>query len=230
MKIIMFSGKARVGKTHAAKQIAELAFSAGMKPVLLPFAKPIKDKAKADGFTKEENPQEYRTYCQLMGEGARKLDPDYWINKWIGELQAIEDKEHADIASGKKHWEYVVIVDDCRYANEIKLCSELGGLLVFVRHGKRKIEDLDADWRNHESEDFANEVEYVSCDDVDYYVENDATLRSFNGEVHKLSRKLLGIVPPESQDNAAQRISALLDKLIEKLEDGIDEEAEDSDY
>ena len=54
MKTIMFSGKARVGKTHAAKQIAELAFSAGMKPVLMPFAKPIKDKANADGFTKEK--------------------------------------------------------------------------------------------------------------------------------------------------------------------------------
>ena len=124
----------------------------------------------------------------------------------------------------------MVIVDDCRYANEVKLCSELGGLLVFVRHGKRKIEDSKADWRNHESEDFANEVEHVACDDVDYFIENDATLRSFNGEVHKLSRKLLGIVPPESMDNAAERMAALLDKLIEKLEDKLDEEAEDSDY
>lgn len=230
MKIIMFSGKARVGKTHAANQIAELAFSAGMKPVLLPFAKPIKDRAAADGFTKDKNPQEYRSYCQLMGETARQLDPDHWINAWLEELKAIEDKEHSDIASNKKHWEYVVIVDDCRYDNEVKLCSDLGGMLVFVRHGNRKIEDLNADWRNHESENFANEVEHVACDDVDYYIENDATLRTFNGEIHKLSRKLLGIVPPDSEGNAIERMTAMLDKLIEKLEDKLDEEAEDSDY
>ena len=226
----MLSGKARVGKTHAANQIAELAFLAGMKPVLLPFAKPIKDKANADGFTKEKNPKEYRSYCQLMGESARQLDPDHWINAWLEELKLIEDKEHNDISTNKKHWEYVVIVDDCRYDNEVKLCSDLGGMLVFIRHGKRKIEDLDADWRNHESENFSNEVEYIACDDVDYYIENDATLRSFNGEIHKLSKKLLGIVPNKSMDDPALRMASLIDKLIQKLDDKLDEEAEDSDY
>ena len=201
-----------------------------MKPVLLPFAKPIKDKAAADGYTKEENPQEYRSYCQLMGESARNLDPDHWIDKWVEELKLIEDKEHADIEANKKHWEYVVIVDDCRYANEVKLCGELGGTLVFVRHGKRSIEDMDAEWREHESEEFANDVEYVSSDDVDYYIHNDATIRSFNGEIHKLSNKLLGVLV-DDRTTSGERISDLLDKLIQKLEaEGYDEEAEDSDY
>ena len=227
MRIIMFSGKARVGKTHAAKQIAELAFSAGMKPVLLPFAKPIKDKAAADGYTKEDNPQEYRSYCQLMGESARNSNPDYWINLWIEQLKLVEDKEHADIAANKKHWEHVVIVDDCRYENEVKTCKELNGLLVFIRHGNRNIEDLDASWRDHESEIFANNTEVHGDILVDYTIDNNETVRAFNGSIHSISRELLGLGPNiEPDSDAVQRLGKILDKLIRRLED---EETKDSD-
>ena len=46
MQIITISGQARVGKTTTAKFIAEEGFKLGYKPILLPFAGPIKDSAK----------------------------------------------------------------------------------------------------------------------------------------------------------------------------------------
>ena len=221
MRIIMFSGKARVGKTTAAKKIAELAFLAGMKPIFLPFAKPIKDKAAAEGYTKENAPQEYRAYCQLMGETKRKDDPDYWIKAWKEELLKQELREKKDLNENLKHWERVIIVDDCRYQNEIETCKELGAILCFVSHGGRSIEDEDSDWREHESETWSNTVEEQGfSEEIDYWLENNLSERIFEEVIRQESGELLGIGP--NDQDPVKKLAALLDKLIEQL--GSDDE------
>lgn len=221
MRIIMFSGKARVGKTTAAKKIAELAFSAGMKPIFLPFAKPIKDKAAAEGYTKEDAPQEYRAYCQLMGETKRKDDPDYWIKAWKEELLKQELREKKDLNENLKHWERVIIVDDCRYPNEIQTCKELGAILCFVSHGGRSIEDEDSDWREHESETWSNNIEEQGySEEIDYWLENNLSERIFEEVIRQESGELLGIGP--NDQDPVKKLAALLDKLIEQL--GSDDE------
>jgi len=194
---------------------------AGMKPIFLPFAKPIKDKAASEGFTKEEAPQEYRAYCQLMGETHRKTDPEYWIKAWKEELFKQELKEKKDLDENLKHWERVIIVDDCRYENEVAACKELGAILCFVSHGGRSIEDEDSDWREHESETWSNTVEERGfAEEVDYWLENNLSEKIFEEVVKQESGELLGI-GPNNQD-PVKKLAALLDKLIEQL--GSDDE------
>ena len=217
----MFSGKARVGKTHAANLIAELAFADGLRPVFLPFAKPIKDKAKSEGYTKEDNPQEYRAYCQHMGETCRAEDPDHWVNLWKEELEKIQDKELDFLRNDTKHWEHLIIVDDCRYLNEIAMCKELDAHLCFISHGPRMLEDHYGDWREHESEEWANEVERNGQDyDVDHWIENHNGIKTYE----RMIREVYG------QVSAAQAISLTnMRKAIKKLMDMLDEETEDRD-
>lgn len=222
MKTIMFSGKARVGKTHAANLIAELAFADGLRPVFLPFAKPIKDKAREEGYTKEDSPQEYRTYCQLMGETARGIDPDHWIKQWQLQFESYQDKESDLIREDKKHWEHLVIVDDCRYLNEISLCKELNAHLCFIAHGPRKLEDHNGEWRKHESEDWATEVERNGQDyDVDHWIENHNGIKTFDRIIKRVY----------NQVSASEAVSiASMKQTIKKLLDLLDdEEAKDSD-
>ena len=222
MKTIMFSGKARVGKTHAANLIAELAFADGLRPVFLPFAKPIKDKAKAEGYTKEDNPQEYRSYCQLMGETARGIDPDHWVKAWQKEFESYQDKESDLIRQDKKHWEYLVIVDDCRYLNEIALCKDLNAHLCFISHGPRELEDHNGDWRNHESEEWANEVENNGQDyDVEHWIENHNGIKTYERMIREVYYQV-------SKTEAVSIAS--MKKTIKKLLDMLDdEETKDSD-
>ena len=58
-----------------------------------------------------------------MGETARSIDPDHWIKEWQKEFEYYQDKESDLIRQDKKHWEHLIIVDDCRYLNEIALCK-----------------------------------------------------------------------------------------------------------
>ena len=221
MKTIMFSGKARVGKTHAANLIAELAFADGLRPVFLPFAKPIKDKAREEGYTKESNPQEYRSYCQLMGETARGIDPDHWIKQWQLEFESYQDKESDLIREDKKYWEHLIIVDDCRYLNEISLCKELNAHLCFIAHGPRKLEDHNGEWRSHESEDWANQVVRNGQDyDVDHWIENHNGIKTFDRIIKRIY----------NQVSASEAVSiSSMKRMINKLLDMLDEEAKDSD-
>jgi hypothetical protein len=192
-----------------------------MKPIFLPFAKPIKDKAAAEGYTKEETPKEYRAYCQLMGETHRKTDPDHWIKAWKEELFKQELREKKDLDENLKHWERVIIVDDCRYQNEIETCKELGAILCFVSHGGRSIEDEDSDWREHESETWSNTVEEQGfSEEIDYWLENNLSERIFEEVIRQESGELLGIGP--NDQDPVKKLAALLDKLIEQL--GSDDE------
>ena len=54
--MLFLSGKARVGKTTAAKLLAELLYKQGYKPIILPFAAALKAEVEATGLTKESDP------------------------------------------------------------------------------------------------------------------------------------------------------------------------------
>ena len=67
----------------------------------------------------------------------------------------IQEKE--DLLEEKTYWERVVIVDDCRYVNELNMGSTMQATPVFLSYGNRKV-SKDA-WRSHPSELLANAVE-----------------------------------------------------------------------
>jgi len=157
MQMIIIAGKAGVGKTTLAKMIAKEAFEIGLRPQLLSFAGPLKEEAKAKGYDKEEFPEKYREYCQETGAALRKLDPDHWVKIMHESVDAIVEEEQKMLASKSKYWEQCIIIDDCRYTNEVAYGLEKDAVLLFLSSGKRHLKD--SVWRAHHSETLANTIE-----------------------------------------------------------------------
>jgi len=158
MRVIQIGGVARSGKSTLAKAIADKTFEMGFIPVLLPFAKAIKDKAKKLGISKETDNLEYRNFCQKLGAEKRQEDPDYWVKEAKKTIEYYYEREHNNKKEDKKCWEYVIIQDDVRYMNEVAFGRDINAVQLFVDCADR-LDDLDAEWRKHESEKIGNEVQ-----------------------------------------------------------------------
>jgi hypothetical protein len=187
MRLIQISGRGRVGKSTLAHLIATHSLDLGYIPIILPFAKAIKDAAAKQGLTKESNSKEYREFCQKLGAEKRKDDPDYWAVRTFETIQEYMVKEIENRKAKKENFEYIVIQDDVRYMNEIRLGRELAATQIFIESGERKLEEEGADWRNHESEVLANEIEKSfgkpnsNYEDLfDVIITNDETLKDLD--------------------------------------------------
>lgn len=159
MRIIQISGKGRVGKSTFAKMIADEAFELGYMPVIIPFAQAIKVQAEKEGISKEENSSKYREFCQELGATKRAEDPDYWVVKTMELIQEYMIKEIDNKKAEKKYWEYLIIQDDVRYMNELAMGRDLVATQIFLYGNDRVLSESNANWRRHESEILANEVE-----------------------------------------------------------------------
>lgn len=153
MIVIGFAGPARAGKTHVTEGLKEQAEAQGWDVHILPFAKPLKDEAQANGFGKEENPEGYRKFCQEEGAARRTENPNYWLDQWYLQLKELTDAER------EGGWNPVlVIADDVRYENELAAIRKNNGIVCFLNPGDRVLPEADAEWRTHESEMLANTV------------------------------------------------------------------------
>jgi hypothetical protein len=158
MRIIQIGGVARSGKSTLAHAIAKKTFEMGFTPIILPFAKAIKDEAERMGITKDKDNLAYREFCQNLGASKRIDNPNYWIDQAHKDIEYYYEKEKNLKNSGSKYWEHVIIQDDVRYMNEIVFGREINAVQLFVDCADR-LDDLDAGWRKHESEEIANGVQ-----------------------------------------------------------------------
>ena len=183
MLVIMLGGPARVGKTTLAKWISEYAYNNGYTPVILPFAAMLKEEAERRGYSKERNPESYRTFCQTLGSDMRKQDPDHWVRCFRERVKKLYEDEQTALRDDPDTWhEKVIIVDDCRYPNEVAAARDLRALTIFISAGSRELIDHHAEWRKHESEEMANMIESGHKDYLDmfhYTIKNDSTERNF---------------------------------------------------
>lgn len=158
MIIIAFAGQARCGKTTMAHSFARTAMEQGFRPYLRSFAGPLKTEAAQAGLDKDTNPEAYRKFCQDRGKTMREADPNYWVNLFEKDLEAVARKDAAyleeSILTNKPYHEAVVLIDDLRYENEYELIARLHGHVILVI--RNTLPDKDAEWRNHESEEFGN--------------------------------------------------------------------------
>ena len=239
MMVIMLAGQARVGKTTLANWLAEYLYHKGYYPVMLPFAGMLKDEVKAMGYTKESHPKEYRELCQKIGAGKRAEDPDYWVKKFKEKALQIKDEDVERLEANPKGWtEKVLLVDDCRYMNEVALGRELGALQIFISRGKRELEDQHGEWRKHESEDMANAIEAgdKNYEDVFHYrVVNEGSLSDYKKKVTDLFDEWL-IAAGESDPLCTCEvckshrmdkdidIEKVIDDLIHMIEEEMDKE------
>jgi len=233
MQLIVIAGQAGVGKTTLAHYMAKHAFELGLIPKIMSFAGPLKEEAAAKGFDKETHPKEYREYCQTMGVLKRESDPDYWVHKFEDQLEEIAIQETKDLRSGKSFWERCVIVDDCRFLNELNAGRKWNARLIFMAYGEREMLDPDGDWRKHESEDLANEV--VSGNEdyrnmFSHIVINNRTEKELKEKTEFMAPIWCGVQHEPIEDKKAKLsdyIEELLDVLMmEDLDDEAEEEEE----
>lgn len=249
MMVIMLAGQARVGKTTLAKWLSEYLYHKGYYPVILPFAGMLKEEVAAMGLTKENNPIEYREMCQKIGSSKRAEDPDYWVNKFRERAAKIKDEDIIRLEDSPKTWaEKVVLVDDCRYLNEIALGNELNALKIFISKGKRELEDAQADWRQHESEEMANRYEDGDKDIQSmfhYRIVNEGTEVDYKKKVSALFDEWIELAGDlytnicDCEVCTAHRLdrdidlNVMIDQVIELLEKQLEQEnkeaSEDSD-
>ena len=201
MHVIGFAGLARGGKTTAAQFMYKWCMDHGMNPMLYSFAQPMKRAAKRIGLDKDTQPELYRKTLQRWGESRRNPDykpgitgPDYWVHRVLLELAEIQIDEQTNYARMDRFsWnnefrETVIIFDDMRYMNELEMVQALNGTTVFV-DGALRLNDLDADWRRHESEKLAMLYTFGSLPDeiFDFYVKNDRSEEEFKKIVEALA-------------------------------------------
>lgn len=245
MQMILICGRARVGKSTVADLIAKQVFAQGQIPKLLSFAGPIKRDAERKGYSKEENPDKYREYCQEIGNGMRQEDPDYWIKMFDGDVKQVVAEEAACIEEGGKFWEHVIIVDDCRYINEVAYGKLMDAVLLFIDNGDRPIQDEDAEWRSHPSE-FMNDSLASGNDplisiftDIIYNEGSYADLKKiikantpiWSGyELDCEDACICEICLPESSLKNMPKLQEIMDELMDLLFlDDLDKEDEDDD-
>ena len=196
MMLIMIGGKARVGKTTLAKILGECFYNKGFSPVYITFASILKEEVeRTTGMTKESNSNEYREACQKLGSSKRKEDGDYWVKLLDKKLEEIKVQDVINLETDVKNWhEKVVIVDDCRYMNEVVYGRRKEALQIFISHGTRTIIEQNASWRSHESESLANSIEDGNknyCELFHYNLKNNKTLIDFVKNVKKLFPEIL---------------------------------------
>lgn len=125
--LIALCGPAGSGKSTIAAVLQRRGY------VLVKFATPLKNMLRAIGLTDAEIEGELKEQpCALLGgqtprhamqtlgtEWGRKLiSRDIWVNAWRHEVEA-------RLAAGEK-----VVVDDCRFPNELVTVLHLGGFPV----------------------------------------------------------------------------------------------------
>lgn len=200
MIIIAFAGLARGGKTTAANAVHRFCTEHDMDPVICSFAAPMKKAAERLGIDKERNPTLYRTTLQRWGETRRdpkfrpgRSGPDYWVNRIIQDLFKMQKDERAhhallDELGLLEHFkEKVVIFDDMRYLNELNIIKLIGGTTIFV-DGAKRLTDVTASWRLHESEEMAMQYTFGDMEDCfDYYITNNAPEVVFNAFVQDIT-------------------------------------------
>ena len=231
MQLILIAGQAGVGKTTLAQTIAEVAFSLGLIPRLLSFAGPLKKLAASKGYDKDKHPEKYREFCQAYGARFREETPNHWVKEFKKDYEAIEALETEAIEKKKKFWEHCVIVDDCRYPNELRFGIDRKASLIFLSYGDREMEDPDGEWRDHHSEEMAKAIDAGSDKIRNVFtslLRNQDDLESFRKKATLLVPLWCG-VQPEAAENEVPfnvSVSGLIDLL---LLGNLDDEDEDDE-
>ena len=129
MKLVVgFSGLKRSGKTTAAEYMV---VHSGF--IRMSFAQPIKDMLKVLGVS-ENNPKE-KPHLLLHGKTPRyalqTLGTEWGRNMIGGNIWV--DVVKNNILNGNA--EDNIVIDDCRFKNEVDMILGLGGIIVYIERG-----------------------------------------------------------------------------------------------
>jgi hypothetical protein len=138
--VIGLCGLAKSGKTTVADYLVT---EYGYRRIK--FADPLKDMLRALGLTYQEIEGDRKEdSCRLLGGksprfamqtlgtewGRQMISPTLWVDLW----------EHRVLDSRRR--QTPVVVDDCRFSNELEVLKRLGGLsITIVREGNEPVND-----------------------------------------------------------------------------------------
>ena len=245
MHVIVLGGMARVGKTDVADYIEMEAANEGFIVMRISFATPLKETvAKDNGYDdwrkfKKEKPDLYREQCQVIGAERRAEDPDYCVNLWCAKLQELMAEELSQ-DTGDLWEECLVVVDDCRYPNELEAAKKFEALTMFIYAGPRvaEIPEADAAWRAHESEEMSQKIEAFLPDYQDMFawsLFNDKDLQKLYAKLDERMPFILGLhgqrYGRECLCNECKAFKADIqaEELIAHFEEAIEEVLNDPD-
>lgn len=174
MKVVCISGKAEHGKDTLAGMMKEVLEQKGERVLITHYGDLVKYVARTffswDGLKNEEG----RTLLQYIGtDKVRQKNVNFWV-EFIAEI--------LDIFSDR--WD-VVLIPDCRFANEIDVLLNNGFSVTSVRINRENhVSALTPDQLSHASE--------TSVDDIiaDYIVTN-TTLEELYESAVLLSENIL---------------------------------------
>lgn len=137
MKIIGISGKMGTGKTSAAEVLEEYEY------VRKSFATPLKWIATRYFFWDGEKDEKGRRLLQRLGtDVGREFDKDVWVKHMEHDLNQLS-KVAENIGKELK-----VVIDDCRFPNELEFIRSLGGTVIHLYSKGYDMGELN----KHESE------------------------------------------------------------------------------
>jgi hypothetical protein len=208
MKVIAFAGLGQAGKTTAVDEICQWCMEKDGKffPVRLSFAGPLKEAMALMGARKGGRKDAlYRKGCQLIGDTFRDQEfvpgvtkPDYWVNLMHDRFctETLSESDRLTIDAGKCWRETLVLIDDVRFINEIRLIQEdWDGKVIFIDGYRRLKKDMGAEWRQHSSEQLATQYTMGNLDDetMDYTVTNNSNEADFRRGLRMLTPLWAGL-------------------------------------
>lgn len=122
MNIILFSGKAEAGKTTAAVELKDLLTEAGARAAIIPYGAYVKHTAKLIFDWNGAKDEKGRQLLQHWGtDVVRAKDNAFWINRVV------------ELASFAENELDFIIIDDCRFPNEIDVWKRSSMNVLSVR-------------------------------------------------------------------------------------------------
>ncbi|MBT61132.1 MAG: hypothetical protein CMA63_06255 [Euryarchaeota archaeon] len=243
MHVVVLGGLARVGKTDICDTIQMEGEAEGFKVKRISFASPLKEEvAKSNGYGtnwrkfKEEFPEKYRTECQNLGASKRKEDPNYWVNLWNKKLHQLQQYELKK--NDPEFKEYLILVDDCRYPNELTAAKMWDAFTMFVYAGDRvsSLPEIDAPWREHESEEMSLKIEAFEdgyMDLFDWSLFNNKGTQELEKKLEERLHYILGITPNrfgevcQCNECLAFMRDVQAEELIEQFKEALEELCKD---
>lgn len=149
MEIIAIGGKARHGKTTSANILKEIIENDSKSAVVLNYAGYLKYICKTYYNWNGEKDIIGRTLLQSVGDNIRnKYGNDFWVNKLLNDIKIF----CSDI-------DYVII-DDCRYKNEILIPSSMFKTYSLYINRECFESDLTEEQKKHKSENDLNDFPF----------------------------------------------------------------------
>lgn len=168
-RIYIVAGKARSGKSTAAKFIEEIYALKNIKVLNLMYSEYLKNYTKKIIDWDGDERTKPRSFLQQLGDLVRKeMGNDFFVNRLI-----------EDVAIYKKYYN-IFTISDARFPNEIEyLKQKYDVVTIYIEHPESN--ELTVLEQGHITETALN-----NYSNFDYKIKNDGTIEELKEKIYKI--------------------------------------------